>query len=106
MNILQNKHLILGSQLEKKLGLDFYKYLEEGYREDFMPWAKDNGVNVIEVDWSGRRDVAEVLDSVNDMESLDDPFSLWTSKASSMLITAIQKQILLGEGRHIKLSIN
>ena len=41
-----------GNEFDKRLPLEFFKQIEIAYKSIYLPYAREHGVNVIELDWS------------------------------------------------------
>jgi len=78
------------NEAEKKLPLDYLKRIEEVYKTVYIPKARDDGVNVIEIDWSNPLTVDEVIDDLDSLPSLQAGYSKWDCYFKELLI--IQKR--------------
>lgn len=47
-------------EMDKRLPLDFFKRIEQAYKENYFPFAKARGVNIIELDWTKPLPIDEV----------------------------------------------
>jgi len=65
------------NEAEKKLPLEYLQRIEEVYKTVYIPKARDDGVNVIEIDWSNPLSVDEVIDDLDNMASLQAGYSKW-----------------------------
>lgn len=66
------------NEAEKQLPLDYLKRIEEVYKTVYIPKARDDGVNVIEIDWSNPLAVDEVIDDLDGSgPSLQAGYSKW-----------------------------
>jgi len=65
------------NEAEKKLPLEYLQRIEDVYKTVYIPKARDDGVNVIEIDWSNPLSVDEVIDDLDNMASLQAGYSKW-----------------------------
>jgi len=65
------------NEAEKKLPLEYLQRIEDVYKNVYIPKARDDGVNVIEIDWSNPLSVDEVIDDLDSMASLQAGYSKW-----------------------------
>ena len=48
------------NEIDKRFSLDFFKRIEQAYKEIYFTYARERGVNVIEIDWRNPTPVEEV----------------------------------------------
>ena len=52
---------VSGDEVEKRLPLEYYQKIEESYKNFYLPYARERGVTVIEMDWSDSLPIDQVF---------------------------------------------
>jgi len=74
------------NEAEKKLPLDYLKRIEEVYKTVYIPKARDDGVNVIEIDWSNPLSVDEVIDDLDSLPTMQAGYSHWDQYYKQLIL--------------------
>lgn len=74
-----------GNEVDKRLPLEFYKQIEKTYRNIYLPYAKERGVNVISLPWSEPLPINQVIEKLDEEPNLNAANSVWNRKVTEQL---------------------